>query len=92
MFAFWSTDPDEIINSCQYAVSEWYSEKKLYDYNNPDFSFETGHFTQLVWKNTERLGCASSKSKSTNNIYVVCNYDPWGNYRGQFEENVLPAD
>jgi len=48
------------------------------------FSMHTGHYTQVVWKSSLRVGCA----KSTN--FLICNYDPPGNYMGQFEENVLP--
>lgn len=34
-------------------------EASMYDYDNPNFSEETGHFTQLVWKNTTTVGCGS---------------------------------
>ncbi|KAF3939205.1 Natrin-2 [Dactylella cylindrospora] len=36
----------------------WYNEVNKYDYNNPGFSSATGHFTQVVWKNSKQLGCA----------------------------------
>ena len=32
------------------AVASWYNEIELYDYNKPKYSPQTGHFTQIVWK------------------------------------------
>lgn len=32
-------------------------EEKTYDYGNPGFSMDTGHFTQTVWVGTTDLGC-----------------------------------
>lgn len=44
-----------------------------------------GHYTQVVWRNTERVGCGYSTCVSDGfNFEVwVCNYDPPGNYIGQ---------
>jgi pathogenesis-related protein 1 len=44
-----------------------------------------GHYTQMVWRATERLGCgvADCQSGTWRKSYWVCNYDPPGNYRGQ---------
>ncbi|CBI25105.3 unnamed protein product, partial [Vitis vinifera] len=41
-----------------------------------------GHYTQVVWRNSVRLGCARVQC---NNgwWFVTCNYDPPGNYVGQ---------
>ncbi|PWN27972.1 PR-1-like protein, partial [Jaminaea rosea] len=36
----------------------WYDEGKGYDYSTTTFNSATGHFTQLVWKNSKQLGCA----------------------------------
>lgn len=35
-----------------------------------------GHFTQLVWKGTKRIGCATVNCKM--GPYTVCNYGPPG--------------
>jgi len=72
------------------AIDAWYNEVDKYDYDNPGFSGETGHFTQIVWKSTQSLGCAAGNCPDVNGGYYVCQYDPPGNYIGQFEENVLP--
>ena len=44
-----------------------------------------GHYTQLVWRNTQRVGCGYSTCQSGQFTYEiwVCNYDPPGNYIGQ---------
>ena len=68
----------------------WYDEVKNYNYNNPVFSGSTGHFTQVVWKSSTKLGCGIGVA-SNNNIYGVCNYSPPGNVQGQFALNVLKA-
>jgi len=34
----------------------WYNEINKYNYTSPGFSKETGHFTQVVWKNSKELG------------------------------------
>lgn len=51
-------------------------------------SFASGHFTQMVWKGSEQLGCGSVTA-SSGALYVVCNYSPPGNYIGEFVANVL---
>ena len=32
------------------ATKDWYAEVKDYDFNNPGFSFKTGHFTQVTFE------------------------------------------
>lgn len=71
------------------AVAGWYGEVDDYDFNNPGFSMETGHFTQLVWTDTTALGCGVVEC-AEGEIWV-CRYDPPGNYRGQYESRVLPT-
>lgn len=40
-----------------------------------------GHYTQVVWRDTERLGCGMATCSSGAEIWA-CNYDPPGNYLG----------
>lgn len=40
------------------SITGWYEESKQYSYSDPKFSYNTGHFTQLVWKSTRKIGCA----------------------------------
>ncbi|XP_058829925.1 uncharacterized protein LOC131689109 [Topomyia yanbarensis] len=72
------------------AVRSWYNEIKDYRFgqSNPGNFSQVGHFTQLVWKGSRQLGVG--KARNGNNIYVVCNYDPPGNYSGQYAANVTP--
>jgi len=71
------------------AVDMWLEERSSYDFNRGGFSMSTGHFTQVVWKGTQRLGCGSA---TCNRMQVwVCNYDPPGNMEGDFQRNVGPG-
>jgi uncharacterized protein YkwD len=71
------------------TVDMWYDEIKLYKFPNGGFSMQTGHFTQVVWQSTKHVGCGHVTCKG-NDIYV-CNYDPPGNWEGQYKNQVLPA-
>lgn len=57
--------------SCQEAVKSWYDEIKDYDYNKPVFSSKTGHFTQVIWKGSTQVACATTKSQKSGKSYVV---------------------
>lgn len=76
------------------AVKSWYDEVANYNYGNPGFSSETGHFTQVVWKGSTQVGCGAAKGTATidgtqyNAFYVVCQYTAPGNVSGQFPANV----
>jgi glioma pathogenesis-related protein 2 len=70
------------------VTDTWYGEIKDYNYARPGFGMKTGHFTQVVWKSTKEIGCGVAKSRR-GGTYVVCNYNPPGNYSGRFPANVL---
>ncbi len=64
------------------AVESWAEEKPDYDGGRfTQSNFKAGHYTQMIWKNTENLGCAIVRCK--NSSIVVCNYDPAGNIIGR---------
>ena len=67
--------------------NSWYEEKKNYDYKSKRCKKNTGHFTQLIWKETKLIGFGSKKSKN-GNIYFVAYYYPAGNIFNKFKENV----
>lgn len=71
------------------VVEMWYRERAQHRFGSGRFSMQTGHFTQLVWRASARIGCGTT---TCNGLDVwVCNYDPPGNVEGQFRENVLPT-
>ncbi len=48
---------------------------------------QCGHYTQLVWRDTERVGCGVANCNNVDGFGAgnlwVCNYDPPGNYVGE---------
>jgi uncharacterized protein YkwD len=70
----------------------------LYGQANPDMTnFEKwGHFSQLVWKGTTKVGCATQYcSGGLANVgqyvsphFTVCNYGAPGNYAGEYADNI----
>jgi uncharacterized protein YkwD len=73
----------------QAVTAMWYDEVKQYSFPNGGFSMETGHFTQVVWRQSTQLGCAISTCRGMD--IWVCEYDPPGNVQGMFRQNVLPT-
>ncbi|GFY70914.1 golgi-associated plant pathogenesis-related protein 1 [Trichonephila inaurata madagascariensis] len=88
IFMKWSSDPNHVISG-DAAVESWYSEIKDHTFGQEPRSLKSGHFTQVIWKESKRLGVACAKSKS-GKILVVANYEPAGNFVGRFTENVPP--
>jgi hypothetical protein len=72
------------------AVDSWYNEIKQYNFQNAQFSSTTGHFTQLVWKSTQKLGIGVALGAGDTSVYIVAQFSPQGNYLGRFQENVPP--
>lgn len=75
------------------AIQAWYDEVTDYSFTSPGYSSSTGHFTQLVWKSSTRLGCAVASCNGTNGTpgkFLVCEYSPAGNILGRkyFAANV----
>ncbi|EEF40270.1 pathogenesis-related protein 1B [Ricinus communis] len=66
------------------AVKMWIDEKPYYDYNSNSCASGQicGHYTQVVWRSSVRLGCAKV-SCNNGGTFIGCNYDPPGNYIGQ---------
>ncbi|PWN41269.1 PR-1-like protein, partial [Ceraceosorus guamensis] len=77
------------------VVGSWYNE--VNDFGSGGFSEATGHFTQIVWSDTDAVGCAKAKcsgndlgfGSSFGEGYVVfCEYNPPGNVLGEFQQEV----
>ena len=67
------------------VVNGWASEEAFYDYGNNscDPGEMCGHYTQIVWESTERVGCAMIVCPNGTDHMWMCNYDPAGNWVGE---------
>jgi pathogenesis-related protein 1 len=68
------------------AVELWASEQANYDYasNTCAAGQVCGHYTQIVWRSTTKVGCALHTCPGLRyGSTVVCNYAPGGNIGGQ---------
>lgn len=78
--------------SCATLVKMWHDEvyrvtgnsrrQLLKQQNSNSFSMrslisQAGHFTQLIWNSSKKLGCA--RTTGARGVYLVCLYDPPGN-------------
>lgn len=82
------------------AISAWYKTIYQYDFSSPQFTMQSGHATQLLWKSTTQIGCAiqlcsegtirNMFSQPNYFYFILCNYFPPGNVKGRFEQNVSP--
>ncbi|KAJ0028689.1 hypothetical protein Pint_35521 [Pistacia integerrima] len=63
------------------VVQSWASESQYFDDkgNTCSEGQMCGHYTQVIWRKTCRIGCARQKCNN-GGLIVVCNYDPPGNY------------
>jgi uncharacterized protein YkwD len=76
--------------SAQAVVDDWTREAVDYDYATNRCHDVCGHYTQVVWRSSTKVGCAMKAcSKGSpfdgfpNWYMVVCNYSPPGNYVGE---------
>jgi pathogenesis-related protein 1 len=77
----------------QGVVKAWADEVADYDYtrNTCAEGKQCGHYTQVVWRDTKRVGCATQVCTKNSPFgaqvpkwqFWVCNYAPPGNYTGQ---------
>jgi hypothetical protein len=92
-----STRADDVFTPEQ-AVAGWVSEVACWEFGTIRGSESCdaacaedlhsngcGHYTQVVWRNTQRVGCGYSTCAADGFNYEVwvCNYDPPGNFIGQ---------
>uniref|UniRef100_A0A646QDZ6 Cysteine-rich venom protein n=1 Tax=Hemiscolopendra marginata TaxID=943146 RepID=A0A646QDZ6_9MYRI len=75
-------------NPLDTAMNMWFDEVKdvnpsvlqRFNFNGPKV---IGHYTQLVWAETEAIGCGYMKKADDGQAYVFCQYAPGGNYQDQ---------
>ncbi|CAN9239372.1 PR-1-like protein [Alternaria alternata] len=83
---------DAWVEFARTATHGWHEEETKYPYDNPHFDPAWGHFSQMVWRNSTRLGCALGHCPSDVNWpgRFYCYYSFFGNNiaAGQFEAQV----
>ena len=75
-----------------YLVSLRYSEVTNYNFKKHEGKGTVGHFTQVVWKTSQKVGMGVAKKTKNgmNKVYVVARYSPAGNNIGMNAGNVMP--
>lgn len=81
---------DRIKTAAAGVTDQWYNGEMtkwdFYGMNDPPASaslYDWGHFTQVVWKDASKVGCATVRCGpgsvlSLQSWYTVCNYNPPG--------------
>jgi pathogenesis-related protein 1 len=70
--------------TAQQAVTSWAGEKSNYNYDTNTCNGVCGHYTQIVWRTSVKLGCAKGTCAGfTYPNSIVCNYGPGGNSGGK---------
>ncbi|CAG7823010.1 unnamed protein product [Allacma fusca] len=67
------------------ACEAWYNEGRNYNWKSVGKQKGANHFTQLIWKGTQKLGMAMSTGQY--GIYIVAEYSPPGNVDGKYPQN-----
>ncbi|MBK7858440.1 MAG: metallophosphoesterase [Archangiaceae bacterium] len=72
------------------VVENWAEEIIDYDYVSNHCASVCGHYTQIVWRTTSAVGCASTVCTRNSPfggqapwLFWVCDYEPPGNVNGQ---------
>ncbi|XP_019170405.1 PREDICTED: pathogenesis-related protein 1A-like [Ipomoea nil] len=69
------------------AVAMWDAEKRYYHHASNSCSAPAGqscgHYTQVVWRKSVKLGCARVKCANGAGHFVTCNYSPPGNFNNE---------
>ncbi|NWV33994.1 GLIP1 protein, partial [Grantiella picta] len=75
------------IFSVDAALSAWFNEVSSYDFSTNTCTRMCGHYTQVVWAESYKVGCAVHFCNTVENFpgllnaaHFVCDYGPAGNY------------
>ncbi|MED6239087.1 hypothetical protein ATANTOWER_001628 [Ataeniobius toweri] len=95
----WTAYPPSIF-SVKRAIQSWVNESKDYSYQRNNCTHVCGHYTQVVWANSYKVGCAVQLCPNGVKTFTahegaifVCNYSPGGNVIGRrpYETNAAPC-
>jgi pathogenesis-related protein 1 len=82
--AFFSTSLE---STPEMVVEGWAGEIEFYDYatNTCAAGEQCGHYTQVVWRDTTKVGCAKAQCTidGFDGVLWVCDYEPPGNFVGE---------
>ena len=53
------------------ATEKWYNEMTHFDFTDKKFNPATGHFTQVVWKESIEIGAAVATADNGMHFYVA---------------------
>lgn len=70
---------DQMIGSWA-GEGRWFKRGAFPDVSRTDNWEQVGHYSQMIWRGTTRVGCALRSSAG--NDYLVCRYSPAGNVTG----------
>jgi glioma pathogenesis-related protein 2 len=95
-----SSKPNPTVGPATAATKAWYDENQNYNYdtfvsNYPDDPKKkvVGHFTQLVWKGSTKIGagrvCGTADGE-WHDTYIAVNFSTAGNMEGAYKDNVTP--
>ncbi|ORY14427.1 CAP domain-containing protein [Clohesyomyces aquaticus] len=83
---------DVWINFAREVVHGWHDEEPKYPFSDPHYEDAWGHFSQVVWRDSSRIGCALGHCSSPQAGRLYCFYETPGNNiaSGEFAKNVWP--
>jgi hypothetical protein len=73
--------------SVEQMIGAWASERRMFapgifpNVSRTGNWADVGHYTQIIWPTTQRVGCALGSTARTD--YLVCRYAPGGNIDGR---------
>ena len=68
----------KLVYTCGSMSKSWYSEIKDYNFETGQSTGVTGHFTQLIWKDSKEVGFGIAFGGKR--LFTVANYFPGGNF------------
>jgi pathogenesis-related protein 1 len=73
-----------ILRYGQKGSVQWLGEKRRYRHGSRSLA-GVGHYTQMVWRKSRRMGCGIARYQRGpwKWVILVCNYDPPGNMMGE---------